>query len=239
MTDESLMKRAFDAERAEGYDREFEALRAVKDLLHLLLRVQFSTLPAHARILVAGAGTGAEVRFLARHFPDWRFTLADPAPGMLAVAERHANAEGFADRCEFHEGYVGSLPRDLHDAATSILVSQFLTDSAARQSYFEDIAARLKPGALLFNADLSADRSAATFERTMDLWLEMMQYAAAARGAEPNAHGDRPSFRDLFGKVVAAHDPAEVEALMTRAGFTELVPCYQAVLIRAWFARRA
>lgn len=148
----------------------------MKDLLHLLLRVSFSDLPANAQILLAGAGTGAEARFLAPLFPGWRFTLVDPAPGMLAVAERHARAGGFAERCVFHEGYIASLPMEAHDAA-------------------------------------------------------------ASRGEDPAEH--KSGFREIFGTRVAAHDPAEVEALITNAGFTDLVPCYQAVLIRAWCARRA
>lgn len=239
MPDESLIERAFSRDRAEGYDREFERLGAIKELLHLLLRIRFAELPDDARILVAGAGTGAEARFLAPLFPGWRFTLVDPADGMLAVAERHANAEGFADRCVFHHGYVSSLPVESHDAATSILVSQFLTDAGERRAFFEDIAQRLEPGGLLFNADLAADRDAPSFDGAMDLWLAMTTYAAHGRGGDASAsEGKRPSFRDLFGKVVAAHDPTMVETLIQQAGFTEIVPCFQAVLIRAWFATR-
>ncbi len=87
-----------------------------------------------ARILVVGAGTGAEVRFLAPFFPHWRFTLVDPSAGMLAVCQRPAVAEGFADRCEFHVGHVVSLPCGPFDAATSVLASHFLTDPIERQA---------------------------------------------------------------------------------------------------------
>ena len=242
MPDESLVQRAFSRERAAVYDREFERLGAIKELLHLLLRIRFDGLPEDARILVAGAGTGAEARFLAPLFPGWRFTLVDPAGGMLAVAEQHANAEGFADRCVFHHGYVSSAPVEPHHAATSVLVSQFLTDAGERRSYFEDIARRLEPGGLLCNADLAADQSAPGFDGAMDLWLSMMKYAAqgpASAEQDANAsHGNRPSFRELFGKVVAAHDPETVEGLIQQAGFERIVPCFQAVLIRAWLATR-
>jgi len=237
MPNESLIQTAFSPERAEGYDREFERLHAIKDLLHLVLRVRFSGLRQDARILVAGAGTGAEVRFLAPLFPDFRFTLVDPAEGMLAVAERHARAEGFADRCEFHHGYVSASPQQPHDAATSILVSHFITDAAERQAYFEDIARRVAPGGLLFNADLAAHTEAPTFPTLMEVWLAMMQDAASVR-QRPAAPGDQPSFRDMFGKVVAAHDPDEVEALVKAAGFSDVVQCAQAGLVRAWVATR-
>ncbi|MCB9759467.1 MAG: class I SAM-dependent methyltransferase [Alphaproteobacteria bacterium] len=230
MPDSSLIERAFSAERAEVYDAQFLALRAIKDALHLLLRIHLSGLPDDARILVAGAGTGAEVRFLAPLFPGWRFTLVDPAEGMLAVARRHANAEGFAERCAFHAGYLESAPDGLHDAAISVLASQFLTDVRERQAFFEEIAARLVSGGLLFNADLSADLAAPTFETVMDLWLRMLEHAGPV---------DRAAYRGIFGRMVAAHGPAEVERILAAAGFPEPALCYQMALIRGWIAARA
>lgn len=219
---------AFDATHAEAYDRNLEHILPIKDTLHLLMRWQLAGLPAAARLLVAGAGTGAEVRFLAPLFPAWRFTLVDPSASMLGVARRHAAAAGFAERCEFHVGLVSSLAADGFDAATSVLVSHFLTDTAQRQAYFADIAQRLKPGGLLFNADLAADLDVASFEPLMDLWLPLAGMPDERRGA----------FRAAFGRGVAAHGPAEVGAIIERAGFSAPVQCMQAALIRGWMAAR-
>src|SRR5690606_8062855 len=94
----SLLSTHFNADRAEAYDTQFVAMRPIKDAVHLLVQAQFASLPDEARILMAGAGTGAEARYLAPRFPGWRFTLIDPSAPMLAVARRHAEAEGFADR---------------------------------------------------------------------------------------------------------------------------------------------
>ncbi len=227
------ISKAFDTAHAEVYDRQFEAIRAVKDALHLLLRVQLSALPAEARILVAGAGTGAEVRFLAPLFPGWRFTLVDPAAAMLEVARRHAEAEGFAERCEFHVGFVSSLDEAGFDAASSVLVSQFLADPAQRLAYFQDIAARLRPGGLLFNADLAADRDDPGFGVAMELWLGLLGLSGMMTEER------KPQYRAMFGRDVAAQGPAEVEALIREAGFTAPVACYQAGLIHGWVASRA
>lgn len=222
---------AFDATRAEAYDRQFEPLHAIKDALHLLIRTQFARLAADARILVAGAGTGAEVRFLAPLFPGWRFTLVDPADAMLAVARRHAEAEGFADRCAFHNGFVSSLTESGYDAATSLLVSHFLTRAPERRSFFEDIAARLVPGGLLFNADLCADREDPTFPGAMDLWLRLLEHTGMPEEA-------RTTYPSAFGRDFAAHGPAEVEALIASAGFGRPAACFQLSLIRGWVATR-
>lgn len=223
----AALTQSFDA-HAEAYDGTVEPLRAIKDTLHLLIRSQLSGLPDSARLLVAGAGTGAEVRFLAPLFPRWRFTLVDPSQGMLAVARRHAVAEGFVERCELHVGLVSSLATEPFDAATSVLVSHFLTELDDRQAYFAEIARRLKPGGLLFTADLCADPAGPSFGAVMDLWLTL--------SGMPDER--KPSFRAAFGKDVAAHGPAEVEAMIARAGFTPPVPVFQAALIRAWVATR-
>lgn len=220
---------AFDATHAEAYDRNLEPLLAIKATLHLLMRWQFSGLPDEARILLAGAGTGAEARFLAPILPRWTFTLVDPSPAMLHVAQRHAAAEGFVDRCEFHVGLVSSLAADSFDAATSVLVSHFLADSAQRQAYFAEIAKRLVPGGRLFNADLCADTEAPTFGAVMDLWLTLSGMPEERKGF----------FRAAFGSGLAAHGPAEVEAMIASAGFDAPVPVFQAALIRGWTALRA
>jgi hypothetical protein len=48
---------------------------------------------------------------------------------MMAVCRRRATEQGFADRCTFHTGSLDSLPAgESFHAATSLLVSQFITD---------------------------------------------------------------------------------------------------------------
>jgi len=227
----SLASTQFDAARAEVYDSQFQSLKPLKDVIHLLLRANFAKLPDEARILVAGAGTGAEVRYLAPLFPGWQFTLVDPSAPMLDVARRHAEAEGFLDRCIFHTGYVASLPGTAHDAATSLFVSHFLTDADERRAYFADIAARLKPGALLFATDHAADQSGPIFSTLMAHWLDLVGLNSV------NAEG-RATFQSSFGRDFAAHAPREVEALIEAAGFTPPAPVFQATLMRGWTAAR-
>ena len=219
---------AFDATHAEAYDRNLERILPFKAALHLLMRWHFASLPSDAHLLLVGAGTGAEARFLAPIFPGWRFTLVDPSAAMLDVARRHAAAEGFADRCVFHPGLVSSLPVAPCDAATSVLVSHFLTDTAERQAYFTEIAARTKPGGLLFHADLCADQTDPAFGAVMDLWLTL--------SGMPDER--KAPFRAAFGTGLAVHGPAEVEAMLARAGFPAPAQCAQAALIRGWIAVR-
>ncbi len=222
------LPQAFNAAHAEAYDRSLEPLLPIKHTLHLLLRWHLAGLPDTARILLVGAGTGAEARFLAPIFPGWRFTLVDPSAAMLDVARRHAEAEGFADRCAFHDGLVASLDQGSFDAATSVLVSHFLAAAGDRQAYFADIAQRVKPGGRFFNADLCADVNHPSFAQVMDIWLGLAQMPEERRGM----------FRGAFGTALAAQGPAEVESMIERAGFSAPIPVFQALLIRGWIATR-
>ena len=222
----------FGPENAATYDDRFKALHGIKDMIHLALESVFANLPQTAHLLVAGAGTGAEVRYLAPLFPHWRFTLVDPAPAMLEIARCHAQAEGFADRCTFHAAYVSDVDAGNFDAATSLLVSHFVQQAEARTDYFRSIAERLKPGAPMFNADLCADQSGAGFETLMTFWQGMM--AKAGMTAE-----GREQYAKSFGTVFACHGPSDVEAMIETAGFIPPVQCVQAGLIKGWVTAKA
>jgi tRNA (cmo5U34)-methyltransferase len=222
----------FDEARAAVYDDQFAALRALKDCIHLLIEAHFASLPDDARVLVAGAGTGAEVRYLAARFPNWRFTLVDPSAPMLAVARRHAEAEQFVDRCSFHADFLAGTPVVAHDAATSLLVSHFLTDAPARQSYFADIADRVEPGGRLFTVDLCTDDDAPSFAGVMGLWIDLLVHA----GMTPEA---RERYLESYGRDFAAQGPDAVAGMMEAAGFTSPVPIFQAALMRGWTTAKA
>jgi len=59
---------------AESYDKQWEKLSPINDSLHLLMGAIMSNLPEQANILCVGAGTGAEIIYLAKRFPKWSFT---------------------------------------------------------------------------------------------------------------------------------------------------------------------
>src|SRR5690606_381215 len=98
------LKAVFDRQ-APGYDEQWAHMSPIRDCLHFLLGSVFDDLPDDARVLCVGAGTGAELSFLARTFPQWTFMALDPSGAMLDVCRRRATEERFASRCHFHEGY--------------------------------------------------------------------------------------------------------------------------------------
>lgn len=227
--DRDQIKSTFDRQ-APNYDQQWSRLGAIRDCLHLLLGSVFATLPADAHILCVGAGTGAEMQHLAAQYPRWRFAAVEPSPAMLDACRRRAEANGYAQRCRFHEGYLDSLPAtEPFDAATSFLVSQFILERTERASFFRAIADRLKPGGLLASSDLASDLGAADQQALLEVWFRTM----ASADLSPEA---LQRMREAYRTDVAVLPPAEVEAILRAGGFETPVRFFQAGLIHGWFS---
>ena len=222
----------FDKNQAATYDERFKKLAPIRDAMLLLASSVLSDLPTDARILCVGAGTGAELLFLARRFPGWTFTAVEPSGAMLDICRYKAEEEGIAGRCVFHEGYLDSVaaPEKFH-AATSILVSQFIMDPEARRGFFAGMAERLLPGGYLVSADLSASLSPAEYDRQLDAWSRLQ--ASADQTPE-----QLERIRSVYGRDVAVTPREELGRLIAAGGFEGVTLFYQALLIHAWFARR-
>lgn len=222
---------AFGPEHAAVYDERFAKLQPFRDALHLVAAGVLLECPPDARILCVGAGTGAEILALAERFPGWRFTAVEPSGAMLDVCRRKAAEAGIAARCDFHEGFLDSLPvTEPFDAATSFLVSQFVSDSGQRRGFFREIAARLAPGGYLVNADLSADLDSAEYNRLFDVWRNLFKLCGFSSEQVEGV-------RSAYGRDVALSTTEEIAAILGAAGFEAPLEVFQTVLIRAWAAR--
>jgi tRNA (cmo5U34)-methyltransferase len=223
---------AFDHAHAATYDQRFAKLAPMRDALHLLIGAILADLPAEARILCVGAGTGQELMYLARKFPRWRFAVVEPSAPMLEVCRRKADECGIASRCDFHGGFLESLPpAEAFDAATSLLVSQFILAPDARAGFFRAIAGRLRPGGYLASADLASDTGSAAYRSLLDVWIRLMRET----GSPPE---QLERLRVTYGRDVAVLPAAQIESIIASAGFGTPVPFLQTGLIHAWYAQR-
>ncbi len=230
--DRDQIKTTFDRQ-APTYDQQWSKLGAIRDCLHLLLGSVFAMLPAQARILCVGAGTGAEIQHLAALFPGWTFTAVEPSPAMLNACRERAEANGYAQRCHFHEGYLDSLPAgEPFDAATCFLVSQFILDPLERSAFFRAIGERLRPGGLLASSDLASDLSSVAQQSLLEVWFRTM----ATADLSPEA---LQRMRDAYTRDVAVRPAHEVERIIESGGFESPVRFFQAGLIHAWYSRRS
>ena len=222
----------FDEEHAARYDERFARLAPMRDALHFIAAMALHDLPAEARVICVGAGTGAELLALAARFPSWRFMAVDPSAPMLAICRRRAEAAGVLTRCEFHEGLVSSVPSTAKfHAATSLLVSQFITAAPDRIAFFRDIATRLLPGGRLITADLSTGATGSQHERRVGVWHKMLHHS----GVEPPPMAE---MLQAWKRDVAILPAVEIEAFLVEAGFARPTLICQTLLIHAWLAQR-
>lgn len=222
-------------QQASSYDQKWSRLAPINSALHLLTSAVLSALPATARILCVGAGTGAEILYLAQKFPGWHFTAVEPSAAMLDVFRRRAEEHGILSRCVLHAGYLDSLTSEgSFDAATAFLVSQFIQDRHARAGFFKGIAERLRPEGMLISSDLAGDMSTAT--QPMDLlevWFQVMRDSGTITLPE-----EIERMREAYTRDVAVLPPDDVRDLITRGGFDSPTRFFQAGMIHAWYARR-
>jgi tRNA (cmo5U34)-methyltransferase len=224
---------AFNEEHAASYDQRFAKLAPMKDALHLLMRLIFAKLPNNARILCIGAGTGAELLYLAQAFPLWHFTALDPSAPMLNICRQHAEACGIASRCTFIEGYIDALPEsESFDAATCILVSQFILQPVERRNFFSKIAEQLCRGGLLISADLAIDSPRESPDSLFEMWVRAWEYTGVSSLQLEN-------LKSAFGRGVSVLPAQEIELLIGSSGFDTPVAFFQTLLIHAWYAKKS
>ncbi len=223
----------FNQNRAASYDHQRAKIASLKDALHLFIRMVLSELPKNANILCVGAGTGAELLDLAQANQNWRFTLVEPASSMLDVCRQRARDAGIEQRCTFHPDYLETLPPSKpFDAATCLLVSHFIMELEQRREFFSEIFAHLKPGGILINADLTTSTTTDTFDSLLEVWFRMLEYSEMSKD-------DINKQRTSFGARISALKAQDMENLLVSSGFDMPVLFYQALLISAWYSKRA
>jgi tRNA (cmo5U34)-methyltransferase len=216
---------------AGGYDQQWAKLSAFRDTTNVLIGALFAELAEDARVLCVGAGTGAELIYLATRFPRFRFSAVDPSAGMLDVCRQRAQEHGFADRCSFHVGFLDSLPRaEPFDAATCLLVSQFLLDQSVRTALFQTIARHLRADGILASSDLSADVSSEAYRSLLDVWARAMANTCTPPEVE--------RMRAAYARDVGVLPPNQVQQMIAAGGFDTPVQFVQTGLIHGWYARR-
>ncbi len=222
-------------QQASSYDQQWRKMAPINDALHLLTSTVLAELPPQAHILCVGAGTGAEILYLAQKFPEWRFTAVEPSIAMLDVCRRRAEEQGIASRCLFHPGYLDSLPaHGAFDGATAFLVSQFILERQVRSQFFQSIAERLAPAGLFVSSDLAGDLAAPECRDLLDVWFRVM----TGSGALPSPEAIE-RMRAAYRRDVAVLPPQDVREIIMRGGFDAPVLFFQAGMIHAWVAKRS
>lgn len=216
----------FNQDMAEAYDRRNAGLKPISECLHFLTRLALADLPADARVLCAGVGTGAEILSLAEAHRGWSFVGVDPSGEMLEVGRYRLEAAGVLNRCELVQGYVEDVTDTGFDAVVSLLVAHFI-QREDRPAFYRAIHERLKPGGRFVSAEISGDLDAPEFPAMLEDWKQVQ----AMMGATPDSLAALP---DMLRSMLGVVPPAETEALWREAGFPLPTPFFQAFMIRGW-----
>lgn len=195
-------------------------------LLRMTTLLLAERLPVDGRVLVLGAGGGLELKAFADAHPNWSFDGVDPSGPMLQLAAK-TTAE-HAARIRLHEGYIDTAPLGPFDGATCILVFHFMTPEQRRDA-LRQLRRRLKPGAPLVLAHISFPQA----EPERSLWIARHVAFGSAAGLTPE---QTESARQAIGTRLSILDPAEEEALLREAGFTDIALFYAAFSFRGWVA---
>ncbi|MFC5342481.1 cyclopropane-fatty-acyl-phospholipid synthase family protein [Brevundimonas staleyi] len=220
----------FNQEIADAYDRRNAGLKPISDSLHFLMRLALADVPAEARVLCVGVGTGAEILSLAQAFPRWTFVGVDPSAEMLAVGAHRLTEAGVMDRCTLIHGYVDDVAEAGFDVVVSLLVAHFIRREG-RPAFYAAIHDRLKPGGRFVSAEISGDLDAPEFPALLADWKQVQ----TLMGATPESLAKlEDGLRDVLGVLPVA----ETEGLWRDAGFPLPVPFFQAFMIRGWHATK-
>ena len=187
---------------------------------------------SQGRVLVVGAGTGADAVRLCRSHPDLSVTGCDPSADMLAVARQKIAEEGLEDRILLKQGEVEDLPDNpLFDAAMMILVMHFVADGGGKKMLLDAIATRLKPGAPLVLADMFGDRNTPQFKKQEAVWRNLQLKA----GADP-----QEVEKSIRHAAKDTHPITErrLSELLDEAGFEPITPFFRSLMFGGWLVRK-
>lgn len=200
---------------------------AGREGLYRLCKAYLTNLPGNARILVIGCGTGEELIALAKALPHAAFVGIDPAQAMLALCAKRVEDAGLSARVALHNSTLADFAASpLFDAATAILVSQHLSPDSAAQAFFQQIAALLKPGGLLYSADLSIGAG-----QDLDTVLALWRNNVVTAGIEPEiADGMLLKITSEF----RPRDEAAITGFLQQAGFVNIWLPFRSLMYGAW-----
>lgn len=221
----------FTKELAQAYDDRNSKLLPIAENMHFLIRLILQNLPTKSRVLCVGVGTGAEIFYLAKTFPDWTFVGVDPSAHMLEVCRERLKNIGILERCQLVHGYTQDLPAEASfDATLSILVGHFVKPEE-RLEFYKNMASRLKKNGILINTEISYDLNSDEFPIMLKNW----EWVQTLMGATPESLASLPK---QIREIVTVLPNNQVEDLIRKSGVHNPLRFFQSFMISGWQAQK-
>jgi len=152
-------------------------LRAGLDAVMLAASVPVSE-ASQAAILDVGTGSGVVGLCVLARAPDCTLTGVDVQPELVALAERNAERNGFAEQARFVPGDVRSIQSTMEHCR---LTPNSYDHVVSNPPFFDDGAVRHAPEA-------AKDRANVMPPGELDTWVRFMTHAARAGGSLTLVH---------------------------------------------------
>ncbi|MEM7162629.1 MAG: class I SAM-dependent methyltransferase [Bacteroidota bacterium] len=215
----------FENQRASGYDQFVETwipnYHYFMDIAPKLLKnIQNNSL------LVAGCGTGNEIKRFVRDNKNWKITGIDPSPEMLSQA---IDSLKTYKTVNLIEGVVADLDKtEKFGAATLLLVLHFIEDNGAKKELLKDIADRLESNAPFILLDITGDKEQIKGN------LEILK-ALLPQGLNEDDLHER--LKRIEHKLHAVSEERLTE-LLTNAGFNKPLRFFQNSIYMGWITQK-
>ncbi|MCP5004211.1 MAG: class I SAM-dependent methyltransferase [Planctomycetes bacterium] len=232
-------KKDFDAKEHFGdkhatiYDEKIrKVIRGYGEMHDLSYYLLKDNLQETAEILVSGIGTGNEAITYARGQKSWHIFGVDPTPEMVQSAKKKISQLGLTNQIEVIEGKVENIEKIDFDAATSILVMQFLKDNGDKEKYLQNISTKLKKGAKLILIDLEGEKNSANFNLLLSAW-KCHQYCTRADTEQIDK-----DFENVDSDLQFIAEK-RINELLQAIGFIKVCKFYQSYLFGGYISEKA
>ncbi len=168
------------------------------------------------RVVDLGSGTGALAERLLERHPSVRVELWDVDPEMLARARQRLTR--FAERAIFLERSFFE-PLDDVDAAMASLALHHVRERDQKLALYRRIAAGLRPGGVLVNADVTMPEDENERRETYQTWADHM-VAQGIEQAQTWRHFDEWSREDRYFSCDAERSALEQAGLTVECRFS-------------------
>ncbi len=220
----------FNNDKANAYDKNIMKVIPGYQTSHELARFLLEdTVPASSTILVTGCGTGKEIIDFSKNNLQWHFLGFDPSEVMLSTAKKRVHSNNCTERVRLVKGVIGDVLETDFDAATSILVMQFLPSDDAIQEFLNKISAKLKRGAPLVMVYLDGDKKTNEYLVLNSAWKT--QQLATRDNEESVIEEFKQREKDM--RYISQE---QIEFFLNKAGFSKPLRFYQAYLLTGQIA---
>ena len=220
----------FNSENSNAYDELINIIIPGYQRSHELAQYLLEdSLQNSSKILIAGCGTGKEIIDFSKNNLHWQFLGFDPSEKMLQMAKEKLQINNCLERARLIRGVIDDVIETEFDAATAILILQFLHSNEEIQRFITSISTKLKPEAPLILVYMEGSKETNEYSVLNSAWMTQ-QFRTRI---DDQAVIDEFKRRDEEIKFIAQE---LIESYLDKAGFSKPIKFYQAYLLTGLIA---